>query len=67
MTYCLAANVKQGLVFCSDSRTNAGTDNVGIVSAGAQQLRSGRDPGNTNPRRSPYRAARSAVTIQPTC
>jgi len=27
MTYCLAINVNDGLVFCSDSRTNAGTDN----------------------------------------
>ncbi len=26
MTYCLAVNVNDGLVFCSDSRTNAGVD-----------------------------------------
>ncbi len=32
MTYCLAINVKDGLVLCSDSRTNAGTDNVSIYS-----------------------------------
>lgn len=32
MTYCVAINVDQGLVFCSDSRTNAGTDNVGTYS-----------------------------------
>lgn len=32
MTYCLAINVSQGLVFCSDSRTNAGMDNVSIYS-----------------------------------
>lgn len=32
MTYCLAINVNQGLVFCSDSRTNAGTDNVSTYS-----------------------------------
>jgi putative proteasome-type protease len=32
MTYCLAIKVAQGLVFCSDSRTNAGTDNVGTYS-----------------------------------
>jgi len=32
MTYCLAINVKEGLVFCSDSRTNAGTDNVSVYS-----------------------------------
>lgn len=28
MTYCVAIKVKQGLVFCSDSRTNAGADQV---------------------------------------
>jgi putative proteasome-type protease len=32
MTYCLAINVEDGLVFCSDSRTNAGTDNVSVYS-----------------------------------
>jgi putative proteasome-type protease len=32
MTYCLAINLKQGLVFCSDSRTNAGMDNVSTYS-----------------------------------
>lgn len=32
MTYCVAINVDRGLVFCSDSRTNAGTDNVSIYS-----------------------------------
>ncbi|MEW5770937.1 MAG: peptidase [Pseudomonadota bacterium] len=32
MTYCLAINVDQGLVFCSDSRTNAGIDNVSTYS-----------------------------------
>lgn len=32
MTYCLAINVDEGIVFCSDSRTNAGTDNVGTYS-----------------------------------
>lgn len=32
MTYCLAINVNRGLVFCSDSRTNAGMDNVGSYS-----------------------------------
>ena len=32
MTYCLAINVKEGLVFCSDSRTNAGVDNVSVYS-----------------------------------
>lgn len=32
MTYCLAINVNDGLVFCSDSRTNAGTDNVSTYS-----------------------------------
>ncbi|NOT99519.1 MAG: peptidase, partial [Sideroxydans sp.] len=28
MTYCLAINTNEGLVFCSDSRTNAGFDNI---------------------------------------
>jgi putative proteasome-type protease len=32
MTYCLAINVDQGLIFCSDSRTNAGMDNVSTYS-----------------------------------
>lgn len=32
MTYCLAINLDQGLVFCSDSRTNAGVDNVSTYS-----------------------------------
>jgi putative proteasome-type protease len=32
MTYCLAINVDDGLVFCSDSRTNAGVDNVSVYS-----------------------------------
>lgn len=32
MTYCLAINVRDGFVLCSDSRTNAGTDNVSVYS-----------------------------------
>jgi putative proteasome-type protease len=32
MTYCIAINTDQGLIFCSDSRTNAGFDNVSIYS-----------------------------------
>ena len=32
MTYCLAINVNEGLVLCSDSRTNAGVDNVSVYS-----------------------------------
>lgn len=32
MTYCLAINTEEGLVFCSDSRTNAGFDNVSSYS-----------------------------------
>lgn len=32
MTYCLAINVEKGLIFCSDSRTNAGMDNIGSYS-----------------------------------
>ena len=32
MTYCLGIKVNEGLVFASDSRTNAGLDNVGSYS-----------------------------------
>lgn len=32
MTYCVAINTDQGLVFCSDSRTNGGFDNVSVYS-----------------------------------
>ncbi len=32
MTYCLAARLKQGLVFVSDSRTNAGVDQISTYS-----------------------------------
>ena len=32
MSYCLAIKVKEGLVFASDSRTNAGLDNVSTYS-----------------------------------
>ena len=32
MTYCLAATVNEGLVFVSDSRTNAGIDQLGTYS-----------------------------------
>jgi putative proteasome-type protease len=32
LTYCLAIRVDQGLVFCSDSRTNAGVDQVSTYS-----------------------------------
>jgi putative proteasome-type protease len=32
MTYCLAIALEEGLVFCSDSRTNAGPDRVGTYS-----------------------------------
>ena len=32
MTYCLALNLNDGLVFCSDSRTNAGVDRVSAYS-----------------------------------
>ena len=28
MTYCLAIALEEGLIFCSDSRTNAGPDQV---------------------------------------
>ena len=30
MTYCLAIHTDAGLVFMSDSRTNAGVDNVNV-------------------------------------
>ena len=32
MTYCLAIQLDEGLVFCSDSRTNAGADRVSTYS-----------------------------------
>ena len=32
MTYCLAIKIEDGLVFCSDSRTNAGPDQVSTFS-----------------------------------
>jgi putative proteasome-type protease len=32
MTYCLAIHAKDGLVLCSDSRTNAGFDNISVYS-----------------------------------
>lgn len=32
MTYCVAISLNKGLVFCSDSRTNAGIDQVSIYS-----------------------------------
>lgn len=32
MTNCLAINVNQGLVFCSDSRTHVGSDYVSVYS-----------------------------------
>ena len=32
MTYCLAINTDSGFVLCSDSRTNAGFDNVSTYS-----------------------------------
>ncbi len=32
MTYCLAINIDAGLILCSDSRTNAGFDNVSTYS-----------------------------------
>jgi putative proteasome-type protease len=32
MTYCIAINTDQGLVFCSDSRTNGGLDNISVYS-----------------------------------
>jgi predicted proteasome-type protease len=32
MTYCVAIKVNDGLVFCSDSRTNAGIDQLATYS-----------------------------------
>ena len=32
MTYCVAISVKAGMVFCSDSRTNAGVDQISTYS-----------------------------------
>ena len=32
MTYCVAISVTAGIVFCSDSRTNAGVDQVSTYS-----------------------------------
>lgn len=32
MTYCIAISVKAGIIFCSDSRTNAGIDQVSTYS-----------------------------------
>ena len=32
MTYCLAIKLDEGLVFCADSRTNAGPDQVSVYS-----------------------------------
>lgn len=32
MTYCLALKINEGLIFCSDSRTNAGVDRVNTYS-----------------------------------
>jgi len=32
MTYCVEAVTERGLVFASDSRTNAGVDQLGIFS-----------------------------------
>ena len=32
MTYCVAVTTEKGLVFVSDSRTNAGIDNVSTYS-----------------------------------
>ena len=32
MTYCVAVSVSAGMVFCSDSRTNAGVDQISTYS-----------------------------------
>ena len=44
MTYCLAMRLDEGLVFMSDTRTNAGVDNIGtyrklhVLSAGPDRV-----------------------------
>jgi putative proteasome-type protease len=44
MTYCLAMRLKEGLVFLSDTRTNAGVDNIGtyrkqhVIAPGSRRL-----------------------------
>ena len=40
MTYCVAISVKAGIVFCSDSRTDAGVDQISTYS---KMHRFGRD------------------------
>ena len=30
MTYCIGININEGMVFASDSRTNAGLDNINV-------------------------------------
>ena len=32
MTYCVAAKIDSGIIFCSDSRTNGSIDQVGHYS-----------------------------------
>ena len=59
MTYCLAMRLDEGLVFMSDTRTNAGVDNIGTyrklhvlspaVGSGVRSAiggQSGNDPGS---------------------
>ena len=41
MTYCVAMTVPEGLVFVSDSRTNAGVDQLGTYSKMHQLLCNG--------------------------
>lgn len=41
MTYCVAVAVKSGIIFCSDSRTNAGVDQVSTYSKMHQFERAG--------------------------
>ena len=72
MTYCLALRLDEGLIFLSDTRTNAGVDNVGtyrklhVLRPGAGPAvraavgrQPGHDPGGARPdRRRPRRARR---------
>jgi hypothetical protein len=39
MTYCVALRLNAGMVFLSDSRTNAGVDQIGTLPPGLQAAR----------------------------
>ena len=54
MTYCVAASVSDGLVFVSDSRTNAGLDRLGTASKMHTFFGSGATDENDRPRQSSH-------------